>query len=109
MTKEQLNEQFKNFFKDRGFKVRKEYDGMKATKEDVALTFYLGYDMFAKYYTEKTGLDSKLWVKLPYTDYVVATYVFNLETVSGLDTLFIDSEFLKLFDFKLPKINKIFN
>jgi hypothetical protein len=109
MTKEQLNEQFKTFFKNRGFKVRKDYDGMKATKEDVALTFYIGYDMFAKCYKEETGLDSKLWVKLPYTDYVVANYEFNLETVSGLNTVFADHEFLKLFDFKLPKINKTFN
>ena len=82
---------------------------MKATKEDVALTFYIGYDMFAKHYTDSTGIDSKFWVKLPYTYYEVAKYYFNLNTFSGLDLIFSDPEFLKLFEFELPKIDKTFN
>ena len=110
MTQEQLNEQFKTFFTDHGFKVRRECEGMKATNEDVDLTFYIGYDMFSKHYHDKTGLDSRLWAKIPYTHYEVVNYEFALDTISGLDVIFTDPEFLKLLEFKLPKkINKILN
>ena len=113
MTQEQimevLNEQFKSFFKEQGFKVRKESTGMKATKEDAALTFYIGYDQFAKWYREQEQVDSKLWVKLPYTDYHVAYYYFKLDTaldIGVLDKIFTDPEFLALFKFELPNIKK---
>lgn len=113
MTQEQimevLNEHFKNFFKAQGFKVRKEHNGMKATKEDVTLTFYIGYDLFASRYKEQEQVDSKLWVKLPYTDYEVAHYYFKLDTALNLgvlDKIFTDSEFLALLEFEMPNIKK---
>jgi hypothetical protein len=113
MTQEQimevLNEQFKNFFKAQGFKVRKEHNGMKATKEDVTLTFYIGYDQFANWYRAQEHVDSQLWVKLPYTDYQVAHYYFKLDTaltLEVLDKIFTDSEFLALLEFEMPKIKK---
>ena len=81
---------------------------MKATREDATFTFYIGYDMFSKGYQEETSVDSKLWVKLPYTDYEVAKYYFKFETFD-LTQIFTDAEFLKLFDFKLPEIDKTFN
>jgi hypothetical protein len=106
---EALNEQFKNFFKVQGFKVRKEHSGMKATKEDGALTFYIGYNKFSGWYKEQEHVDSMFWVKLPYTDYEIARYYFSLNTALSLgvlDELFADAEFLALLNFELPNIRK---
>lgn len=115
MTKEQtmeyVNEQFKNFFKARDFKVRKEGTGIKATKDDVALTFYIVYDCCAKWYQEQEGVNSKLFVKLPYTHYEVARYWFKLDenpinVLEKLRTVYNDPEFLALLDWELPNIKK---
>ena len=113
MTQEQimetLNAQFKNFFSARGFKVRKESNGMKAVRLDTRLTLYIGYDRFAKWYKEEEHVDSEFWVKIPYIDYDVARYTFKLDTALNtdvLDKIFTDPEFLALLDFNLPNIRK---
>jgi hypothetical protein len=113
MTEEQimetLNAQFKDFFSTRGFKVKKDRNGMKATKEDVLVTFYIGYGQFAYWYREDKQVDSAIWAKIPYTNYDVARYTFKLDTAVSNDVLnkvFTDDEFLSLFDFEIPVIRK---
>lgn len=109
---EAFNEKFKAFFKEHRFKVRRDYSGMKATKEDAALTFYIGYDCFNKSYREQEQVDSMLYVKLPYTNYTVAKYYFMSTTTNAepnlevLDKVFTDPDFLALFDWALPEIFK---
>ena len=103
-----LNEEFKKFFTEKGFKVRKEGLGLKATKSDVDLTFCLAFDCFSKKHQEEEGVDSMISVKIPYTYYELAHYTFLSSTTEGepnlkiLNDLFSDPAFLALIDWTLP-------
>ena len=114
MTKEQametVNKEFKLFFTERGFRVRKDCNGMKATSDDCHLTFYIDYDCFGRHFSEEHNVDSKLLVKLPYTSRDFARYFFKLNAeditvnLDMLKKLFTDQEFLALTTWKLPDI-----
>ena len=111
-VKEAVNEKFKAFFKDHDYKVRREYDGMKATSQSTSLTFYVDCDCFSSWYREENNVDSKLYAKLPYTDYIVLRYEFKLDSkneaqvIATLDQIFTDPDFLQMLNWKLPDISK---
>jgi len=107
-----VNEKFKTFFENHGYKVRKDYDGMKATSQSTSLTFYISYDCFGNWYQEENNVDSELYAKLPYTEYRVVDYQFKLDgkneaqVITTLDKIFTDSDFLQMLNWKLPNISK---
>lgn len=107
-----VNKKFKTFFEDRGYKVRREYGGMKATSHSTSLTFYLDSDCFGRCYQEENNVDSELYAKLPYTDYKLVEYQFKLDDkneaqiITTLDQIFTDPDFLQMLNWTLPNIRK---
>ena len=107
-----LNEKFKEFFKDHYYKVKREGNGMKATNQSTSLTFYLDCGCCVGWYQEENNVDSVLYAKLPYSDYIVLRYEFKLEdkdlkqSVIVLDKIFTDYDFLQMLDWNLPSIHK---
>ena len=101
-----LQNQFKQFFTNHGYKVRKEGAyGMKATNENTSLTFYFWPDAYAGWFQEENGIDCEIYAKLPYTDYNLVRFQFKFAE-DALPKIFADPDFLKMLDYKLPYIGK---
>ena len=111
-VKEAVNKKFKTFFEDHGYKVRREGSGMKAMSQSTSLTFYITCDIFADWYQEENNVDSYLYAKLPYTDYIILNYEFKADgkneaqVITTLDQIFTDPDFLQMLNWKLPNISK---
>ena len=107
-----VNKKFKTFFEDHDYKVRKDYGGMKAISQSTSLTFYITCDIFADWYREENNVDSYLYAKLPYTDYIILKYEFKLDgkneaqIITTLDQIFTDPDFLQMLNWTLPNIRK---